>query len=224
MPRRPFAVAIGLLAGVLLNLAIAWACAAWMDTTRGKAWLDPVEPDASRQEIRWIQQRFGHTRVNRIVPNGEFGSLWFRPKAWRDAMRHGADGGSVSQSEDYAGWPLPALMSVNQREVGSSSNRIAAGLNLGPAYGVTGGIELRPYPTGFDGESWRALPCQPVWLGAIVNTLFYATLMWLVATGFCWVRRAWRRRHGLCAACGYDQRGKRGAATRCPECGFNQPA
>ncbi len=71
-------------------------------------------------------------------------------------------------------------------------------------------------PSG--GGRWsNHLPVQPVWPGFGVNTLFYATLLWLLIPGPFAFRRLMRVRRGLCPACGYDLR--HGEHEACPECG-----
>ena len=56
-----------------------------------------------------------------------------------------------------------------------------------------------------------------VWFGFVVNTLFYAAIMWLLILGAFALRRHLRRKRGLCVNCGYDLRHADHAA--CPECG-----
>ncbi len=56
-----------------------------------------------------------------------------------------------------------------------------------------------------------------VWFGFVVNTLFYAAIMWLLILGAFALRRVSRRKRGLCVACGYDLRHADHEA--CPECG-----
>ena len=89
---------------------------------------------------------------------------------------------------------------------------------------------LRGYPTQRLPQWVRASPHDrlaivPLWPGFAINTIFYAAALWLVfcaAPGF--VRRRIGRRRGRCLHCGYDLRGQRpgaeaGASRKCPECG-----
>ena len=62
------------------------------------------------------------------------------------------------------------------------------------------------------------LPCRPIVMGFAVNTLFYATILWLLLAtlhprGV--VRRRIRARRGQCPACGYPI----GTSNVCTECG-----
>lgn len=215
-PRMLLVFLLLLSGGAIFTVAIAWTCAAWVSTI-GAGELVPAQPTEQTREILWIQRRPGHVRINRIVPDASAGAMWWHPVAWRDAMRHHDDDqGEVSRSEDYAGWPFSALMCINDRVVGSDSPQVGAGLNLGPAYGVASGIELTPWPGGFDGTTWRALPYRPLWPGLTVNTLMYTAILWLLCAAPGKVRAWRRRRRGECAACAYPV----GESPLCTECGM----
>ena len=68
------------------------------------------------------------------------------------------------------------------------------------------------------------LPLRPIWPGFAVNTLFYATILWLLIPGPFVLRRLIRRKRGRCPKCGYDLRGQppEAGAGGCPECGWNR--
>ncbi len=59
------------------------------------------------------------------------------------------------------------------------------------------------------------IPLRPIWPGFAVNTLFYATLLWLVIPGPFVLRRFLRMRRGLCQKCAYPM----GESAVCTECG-----
>lgn len=67
----------------------------------------------------------------------------------------------------------------------------------------------------YAGPHWRAVPLQPLWIGFIFNTLWYAVAagLLLVAPGV--IRRWSRRRRHCCPACGYPT----GTSPVCTECG-----
>ena len=68
-------------------------------------------------------------------------------------------------------------------------------------------------------EHWgpRVLPWYPIWIGLLVNTLFYATIVWLLSLGPFALRIMIHRKRGFCINCAYDLKGAAHAA--CPECG-----
>ncbi len=60
-----------------------------------------------------------------------------------------------------------------------------------------------------------ALPHIPIVPGFIINTVFYAMLLWLPSTPPFAVRRKIRRRRGQCEKCAYPV----GTSPVCTECG-----
>ena len=66
----------------------------------------------------------------------------------------------------------------------------------------------------------RVLPLQPMWLGFLIDTLFYAALWFGVFFGFASAKRAIRRKRGRCPRCGYDLR--RNLSAGCSECGWGR--
>ena len=67
---------------------------------------------------------------------------------------------------------------------------------------------------------YRCMPLRPIWPGFAINSIFYATLLWLLTLGPFTVRRMIRRKRGLCIKCGYDLRGT--DHDKCPECGWGR--
>ena len=63
-----------------------------------------------------------------------------------------------------------------------------------------------------------ALPLLPLWPGFLINTLFYALLLFLAWRTPIFARRTLPRRRGRCVGCGYDREGL-GTRAACPECG-----
>lgn len=61
----------------------------------------------------------------------------------------------------------------------------------------------------------RGIPLAPIWSGFLINTLFYAAVLWLLFTTPARIRRMLRRRRGLCPACAYPT----GESDTCSECG-----
>jgi hypothetical protein len=62
-------------------------------------------------------------------------------------------------------------------------------------------------------------PDHPIWPGVVVNTIFYAAILWPLICGPFVFRRLIRRRRGVCPACAYPI----GGAAVCSECGKPLP-
>ncbi len=65
----------------------------------------------------------------------------------------------------------------------------------------------------------RFLPLRPLWPGFAVNTIFYATILWLLIPGPFILRRFLRLRRGLCPKCAYPM----GESAVCTDCGGELP-
>ncbi|MEQ9097114.1 MAG: hypothetical protein RIE32_12720 [Phycisphaerales bacterium] len=142
----------------------------------------------------------------------------------------------------HAGWPLHAVSAgAHYAQVienhpptppGRSPPPLFARveqLAAPPAVSLRGGIELwhEPYPRIATGTArpipYRplhrfALPLLPLWPGFLINTLFYALLLFGAWRLPGVLRRALRRRRGRCVRCGYEREGLDPHAA-CPECG-----
>ena len=66
-------------------------------------------------------------------------------------------------------------------------------------------------------EESTILPFHPIWSGLIINTLFYAVLIWGVVSGPGVARRAFRKYRNRCPACAYPI----GTSAICTECGYH---
>lgn len=65
----------------------------------------------------------------------------------------------------------------------------------------------------------RLIFVQLSWSSFAVNSIFYATMLWMVFTVPGELRRRVRSRLGQCETCGYSLCGRSGSE-RCPECGI----
>ena len=106
---------------------------------------------------------------------------------------------------EYNGWPLRSLQWALHATGGPRALELVrdaerrAGWHLG-----------LPSPNFLPirGERWeRRLPVVPLASGLIVNTLFYAALLWLLAFGPFTARQFVRNKRGRCIKCGRDRRG-----------------
>jgi len=120
--------------------------------------------------------------------------------------------------ENRTGLPFLSLRHVEV--VNDLGNTLGSGKSLFPTTVLARGVP-NPFASKIHGlvrKPWnraKALPLELLWLGAILNTLFYAGLLGLVVSVVSHNRERRRRRRSLCAHCGYSIVG----LTRCPECG-----
>jgi hypothetical protein len=224
------AAAISLLAGAVVNVAVAWGIAAWMPlratshkvalTSRGfnpgmlvpysglgwctREW-ETTPPPGTDAIFMWPS---GVESANEpgdvIVDNHEIRADW----------GHGFQYVSGDPAADYdsveraVGWPCLALW---------------CGLDASSArgYAMLGGIELRTWPSWL---RWvrpkpeRYLPYRPIWGGILVNTAGFALATLCMVVGLSRIRRGPRRCRGLCPSCSYSLAGL--PFPTCPECGW----
>ena len=211
-----------LILGAITTIAVAWGCAMWVD--RGQA---KIVEGRTMQGYIWVVRRGsapGSEFVLWVKTYGDFVVAFPGEGNWPpdlipswSTISHEINPagpkryGFQSQMQDARGWPMLSMRCTF----------ICARPPLLLLYGhkVVGGREL-PRRTR-QGErlstaTLRALPYIPIPLGSVVNTLFYATILWLPFAPF-QLRRYMRIKRGHCIKCGYDLRGT--VHEVCPECG-----
>lgn len=132
--------------------------------------------------------------------------------AWGTFAGGKAAARTVAAGSDHGyGWPLPALW---YRVHGTYVRMYAFGTEIQGGRLLTGpeSLELRAY-------NFRALPYFVHWRGLLADTVLFAALWWVLLFARGDIRRALRRRRGLCIVCGYDRSATRTDAP-CPECGL----
>ncbi len=204
-----------LLLGAVVNVAVAWGYALWSPSTPGspigsnpredRAWfLDRVPPP------RWTDWTTPHIRPD-AGPGFEligFSTVSLDPTV---SSTSGRKGESVAAIRLRSGLPLVSLEGsrwskaayatvFGLRSPRTPNSYLNAALEPPP--------ELRP-------RYRRLLPLRPLPTGFAVNTLFYATILWLLIPGPFALRRFIRRKRGQCPACGYPA----GESAVCSECG-----
>lgn len=108
--------------------------------------------------------------------------------------------------EDARGWPMLALRSETQVELQNVlPNRVT----------IDDGILVASDPAS--DYQRTVLPLRPIWMGFVIDTVFFAAIAFATLFGPGMLKRAARRRGGHCERCGYDLRAATGAT--CPECG-----
>lgn len=207
MKRRLPMVPACLIAGLAINILVAWGVAAWA----------PLPAAATFQKLK----------------EGPLDRVWMRPPDWpapnviarRTAIgrenwqfNYFADvSGSAQVTGDYAthlfrvGWPFLTLEN-------STGYRDGAG-PLADYWGQRTLVfpdRVRPAWTFRMGREYATyIPTRPMWMGIVFNTIIYATLVGSSILLLGHLRRVRRRRRVLCVRCGYPVSG----IAMCPECG-----
>ena len=231
MKRRLTKLVVFVLLGAIVNVAVAWGCALWLDIRKGMStvYRGPDLHDRRSIETLWVvrSSRPGalglsagrgtsHSsppnllkqRSELLVPN------WARAQLftwWSD--------GPTQQNESYygeldaRGWPMLSFWSVPGFMLPDPKL---------PSTPPEGGFRLpMQWTTEHDRQYLRpsTLPYRPIWLGIALNTIFYVAIRWLRTIGQDTARRVNRRKRGQCIKCCYDLRGHPGGGGACPECG-----
>ncbi len=219
-----------LLLGVVTTIAVAWACAAWVDP------YTTIQPSPRRSGgamdgrfyTFWIvgkHEAFGTARTHSQWAShasndrGERRGPFFGPPEplipkWAPFLVPSADipaGPQHVRVADARGWPFLAMWSGlsydDPIQLPTKTPTIMHGLVLNPSAMST------PSP----GTTVRMLPLAIIWSGFLVDTALYSLVWVVLLTLIVAVRRRLRSRRGCCVTCGYDLRGT--PHGQCPECG-----
>ncbi len=217
MRRRLLIVVIFLLAGAVVNVAVAWGCCfaskGFGDGTKlGFAEIERIADDLRLpSQLRAYESGYKLPRYIRwdggfTVASG-FGSRLDNFRIHPQSDRFPVFGGGRNKRVQ-AGWPALALRGYQIIEVDQLWSPVM-GNYRGPEYRWMHVlmVSVRRPPV--------LLPLRPNWPGFAVNTLFYAALLWLPFVVWRWVRV----RRGFCPKCAYPM----GESSVCSECGKALP-
>jgi hypothetical protein len=199
MRRRITQIIAFLVLGAMVNIAVAWNCAWWCDLEWDTS--GPIEEDPWL--VAWLDARAHEYDASDWRPP----PVWFADqRGWGRRQAHvssSVSGGRIAMPADrtivIAGWPLLTVE-------GDYTPEWTGGRYI---YHPRGMVSLMM--AGRERDS----PLRPIWPGFIVNTLFYALLLWLMFFAPFAARRTRRRRRGLCEKCAYPI----GTSPICTECG-----
>ena len=119
------------------------------------------------------------------------------------------DSFTASVTEHAAGWPL---LSFRRERIETMPKGISSIATIDH-----GAISLPPWVAR---QGFRTvLPVTPIWPEVIINSIFYAGLVYGLFLGPCIVRRRLRTKSDLCPRCAYP----RGVSPLCTECGSTLP-
>ena len=238
MKRRLLIIAVFLLLGAVLNVAVAWGCAVWIPASgpylgeRRIASLRELEADGTWRF--WAITRFERsgavlyishwdTRSERI-DCGEITtqSTDLRPSelapSWAGLRTPPATDHGIRDVHAY-GWPDYEIRNVHAYGwpfISMWQDFVYTGGGYGRT--LVHGLQLAFLPP--DGGFVRAVPLCPIWLGFAINTLFYAAILWIAFLSPFTLRRFLRLRRGLCPKCAYPM----GESAVCTECGRPLPS
>ena len=237
MKRRLIKLAVFLLLGAIVNVAVAWGSALWVDGMALETMARGLEGVTAVDHPRWhvsVASSGTSTLVQTGASRKPPGPRTPLPgnatkeeiEAWISGValpvKHEvvsvpywsrtstppieSDDEAPGVWEDARGWPMRSLVWHLVRQTPDALEAHLWAFDLGGTQG----------PVGLP----RALPLRPILIGFVVNSLLYATCLWLMISVPLDVRHMIRRKRGRCIKCGYDLRGASGGGCEgCPECG-----
>ncbi len=218
MRRRLLIVLCCLIAGAVVNTLVAWGCALWSgSSTPADFEIVEFDPDVHRwhaehagliggiekigeiDETRSLGRSVGIAESGQWVQMNIFEIVFNYRRVWR---------GLIELEHVGAGWPCLAFE--------GGCGRPSMVRSTATPFRYLTAIELQPDPD----HPWltkklpRMVPLAPIWSGFIINTLFYAALIWCLTAGPFVARRRLRKRRGRCLECAYPI-GERDVCTEC---------
>lgn len=196
--RRLIPITLFLIAGAIVNVAVAW----------GIATVGPQAPGVTS---------------DKPVPNGQWPRDvpfdWPPPKGYGVESNFGVQvmityssiNSNTPESVGYGqslfryGWPCLAMDLAVQTTIDRAGVRTSYDVALATV----------PTALRLPNRVHPYIPLRPIWPGFLLNTLFYAAILWALFITPGKVRRVLRRKRRLCPACAYPI----GVSSVCSECG-----
>ena len=205
-------IAICLLLGAVVNVAVAWAIAAnpmqgdpKFDSSPTSSWRFTPHSDWPEATEQDTTSTLGLDLI--MIDGGDQEIIWYKHCSFEPEPT--AHLGSHSHHVNILEFGLPMrsmrTWSLYLREKREEPQQ---------RFGFVSAEPLKKH--GF-ARTWEVLPAQPIPLGFTINTLFYGSILFACMFSFSAARRYRRSRRGLCRDCAYDIAG----LTRCPECGVS---
>ena len=215
MKRRLLIIAIFLLLGAVVNVAVAWGCAGWRTNRRGMYQL--IEATEKSDWVQSLPARRG-LRAADISVRAAIGLVLAELDAF--ALSDSLLGQRRSATVQWcrSGWPSLALAGEKISYTTAGVYRLErSGVHSFPAERVDfhWAIGLGESDERFFQHTAAVLPLKPIWPGFAIDTIFYAAILWSLIPGPFALRRFLRVRRGLCPKCAYPM----GESGVCSECG-----
>jgi hypothetical protein len=214
--------------GVLTTIAVAWALVANYGVRSISSTGVRLPADSGRGGILIYRFHwFGSVEISitagaiqdQTSPGdagpGEIGDVvpWWARSAVPARGQWDGDAGYTHRLVEAHGWPFPALWSSFEAQPNPTG--------YWPYEPLNGLVVSRtwegPKPHHL-GAMPFVLPLRPAGLGFVIDAAIYVSLWLILLLVPGAVRRARRRAHGWCMACGYDLQAAPAGAP-CPECG-----
>ena len=202
MKRPLLIIAICLLLGAVMNVAVAWAIAIWSDPIPTRI---EFFSEVNQSDIESLWQHYAKPGW----PSLSGGTRLSAAGKTTTKVDASSPAGFFQLTRYEMGWPGRAMRYVDL---------LWSGGGRPPQWVTVEGWHLR------DGIDWIGrrtiiLPLAPVWSGFAVNTIIYAAMLWPLIRTLFNLRRFLRVRRGLCPKCAYPM----GEAFVCTECGCALP-
>lgn len=216
--RSAFRVALHLLAGCILSLLVALACAARVsdDVLLDLRPIDAANAEFPRFLSNWpAPSRVGRSRsVCATILESHSTRGWggpFRPPHIPGEMR------CIYRQERFG---FPARCLEHRTFLMQSGDRAAMKSELNrvrEVFGWRGGWMMPAWMHTNVQAGPRFIPMFIEPSGLLVNACFWSVVLWMFISGSRSAMRRWRLRRGRCPSCGYQLAGI--SVDQCPECG-----
>jgi hypothetical protein len=203
--RRALKLLLFLLAGAIINVAIAWGSARDILNCGWRAESSPIS-SAEKRELASKYELAPYFSVQRVSRVGT--------RVDDCLARINSPELLVYVAYSVSGWPFHCFRGDVNRVGGQAPKANGvwlydngfASLNSLPNVRLTLAAQ------------YNVVPFVPIWPGFAINTIFYAAVLWVLCAVPGKVR-CWRRiKRGQCASCGYSLRGTP-QIEKCSECG-----
>lgn len=204
MRRAALDIPLFLLLGTILNIVIAWGCERYfsirvVDTNliarERRTLFAREESPAGNPEHRWVMDAY--TTIGSEI------------------LRYAAT--DLQTEVRRSGWPLRSLACTVEYRSDSLSHwtkSIRSGIPISGFNFLSRDVPGMGTATGMQGIE-RVLPLQPLWIGFLLDSLFWAMALWLLWMTPRWLRSGLWGFRRKCMQCGYPV----GVSPVCTECG-----
>ncbi len=218
MKRRLYKLVVFLILGAIVNVSVAWGCVGVHGDVESD-W-SPYHNPYEDPLVFHVTSRVGYKQVRGDRRSGTLlarhgdevrryrRGVWWPPQA---VSAH------VTSYGIAAGWPSLALSTCRTTKFHAINEEDWRDWTPVLSWGVLWDHNAFEREDSRTTLAPRIFPLRPIWPGFAINTVFYASYIWMLTLCPRTARRMIRRKRSLCIKCGYDLRGAEHEV--CPECG-----